>query len=113
MTAAGPTVIPATTLASRARAPGRVARTASRATERMAPRVWVTVRAIPANRPDANVAARWAGESSSERNTHTAAASDAAVVNQWWLFSRGARTAQAVARSIGRGRRPDARVPAA
>src|SRR2546427_9858736 len=82
------------------------------AKQRSAPRIGVTMAAAPANRPAKKAAPR-RGAPSSARRRPTAAAIEAAVVNQWWLFSQVTRTAHAIESSAARGRLSDERRAAA
>src|SRR2546428_12306825 len=78
---AGTRASPAIALASRERSPGRVRSTATTATHRSAPRVWVIMAAVPANSPAGKAAPR-PGAPSSARNRPAAEAIEAPVGSQ-------------------------------
>src|SRR2546426_4824970 len=108
---AGTRASPAIALASRERSPGRVRSTATTATHRSAPRVWVIMAAVPANSPAVKAAPR-RGAPSSARNRPAAEAIEAPVVSQGGGTpgpSPRGETAPAVAGSAARGAEPGAR----
>src|SRR2546425_10420488 len=108
---AGTRASPAIALASRERSPGRVRSTATTATHRSAPRVWVIMAAVPANSPAVKAAPR-PGAPSSARNRPAAEAIEAPVGSQWWGAPGPApreEDAPAVAKKPPRGRGPGAR----
>src|SRR2546425_12795849 len=108
--AAGTRASPAIALASRERSLGRVRSAATTATHRSAPRVWVIMAAVPANRPAGKAAPR-PGAPSSARNRPAAEAIEAPGGSQWgWAPGQSPceKKGQAVAGSGAGGREPDA-----
>src|SRR2546425_12330085 len=103
---AGTRASPAIALASRERSPGRVRSTATTATHRSAPRVWVIMAAVPANSP-AVKAAPQRGAPSSARDRPAAEAIEAPVGGQWGGApgpSPRGKTGPAIGSSAARGR---------
>src|SRR3989449_10720306 len=106
---AGTRASPAIALASRERSPGRVRSTATTATHRSAPRVWVIMAAVPANSPAVKAAPR-GGAPASARNRPAAEAIEAPGGRQWGgapVPSPREETAPALAGRPPGGREPE------
>ena len=99
--------IPASAGAHR-RTPRMPSTTTITATQRAAPRVWVMVSAIPANRPAPKSAAGRGRAPSSASSRLAPEAMDAAVVRAWWFASIDTRTAQGSASRAASARLPEA-----